>query len=85
MLLDITSPMNNVINNQLALNLVDICSGNMLQILCINLEDLITQKLPKSGFRNFDRLTSKWYILLSSQRPSKIMVSKVKQGYALSK
>ena len=31
---DIPSTMNNVINDQFALNLVDICLDNTLQILC---------------------------------------------------
>ena len=34
MLLDIPFPMNQVITDQLAFNLVDICLDNMLQILC---------------------------------------------------
>ena len=39
MLLDIPFPMNNVIIDHLALNLVDICLDNKLQILCENSED----------------------------------------------
>ena len=34
MLLDIPFPMNQVITDQLAFNVVDICLANMLQILC---------------------------------------------------
>ena len=34
MLLDIPSPMKNVISDKVALNLVDIAVGNTLQILC---------------------------------------------------
>ena len=33
-LLNIPSPMNNVIHDQLSLNLVDICLGNTLELLC---------------------------------------------------
>ena len=34
MLLDIVSPMSDVINDQLGLNVVDICLDNTQQILC---------------------------------------------------
>ena len=33
MMLDVPSPMNNVINDQLILNLVDICFDDTLQVL----------------------------------------------------
>ena len=52
MLLDIPFPINHVINNQLAFNLVDICLDSMLQILfnLLKLGRLMTpQKLPKFG------------------------------------
>ena len=52
-LLDISFPMNYVIIDQLAWNLVDICLDNMLQILCKlcyalqKLGRLTTQNMPK--------------------------------------
>ena len=55
MLLEISFPLNCVIIDQLALNLVDICFDNMLQISCKSLLCLakilhITQKSPKYGW-----------------------------------
>ena len=57
-LLEIAPPMNNVINDQLDLNLVDICLDNTLQILCKSLL-CSTQKLPKFGLQNFECSDSK--------------------------
>ena len=56
LLLDISSPMNQVTTDQLAFNLVDICLYNMLQILCNSLLCFAKigkiddqSKLPKFG------------------------------------
>ena len=55
MLLDIPSPVNDVVNDQLTLKLIDICFENMLLILCKSLLyfekwKIDYSKVPKFGF-----------------------------------
>ena len=94
LLLDIPFTMNHVIIEQLALNLVDICLNNMLQIyimeivtmFCKNLERLTTPKLQNmAGKIVYVQLQNKWYISLSFQQILTILISKFKLGYDLSK
>ena len=74
MLPDTPPPMNFDISYQFALNLADICLDNSPKISCKSLLSFAksgrftTQKSPHFGLRNFERLTSKYYILLSFQR-----------------
>ena len=89
MLLDIPFPMNYVIIDQLALNLVDICLANALYMLCKFLlcfqkfVRLTNQKSPKFGLQKFEGSASKQYISLSVQGISTTLISKSKLGYVL--
>ena len=91
MLLDISLTKNYIIIDQLALDLVDICIDNTLQILCKSL--LCFAKIGKIDYSKFAKIwlvkfvcsTSKHYISLSFQRISTILISKSKLGYALFK
>ena len=52
MLLDIPSPINNVLNDQLALNLVNNCLDETLQILCMP----CFAKIPKIGYTTIAKI-----------------------------
>ena len=53
-LLDISFPMNYEIIDQLALNLIDICLGNTLQILCKSL--LCFAKIGKTEYSKISKI-----------------------------